>query len=493
MDDRDVTAENASVDEILDLQNTDQAQQSPNHTNDLLESDRNASPLSLREPPSSPPLNTPNPPEQERIELDNDTDSSTEETPMLAGLRNRNTNGYYNRSGSPLLSPTDGSGRGHFDESLNIMDLREQKRYPSPLWVIWSLVFSSLLAALGTTCILYPKWRSWEITKDDVLGMYLGTTPLLFMQFALATPAISKLFFVCFLINLEQGDLLTKLAIDTDREICMGNFNTCDGNYSMFYNSRCCMQKVGCPIVILSYIYYKVNFSANRFSMLHTLYIFGTAVGSLGVLRQARAQKDTHFAELVVWLLLFMPINLKWVNTLYFPGNTAYSTVWFSTVATGMFDGFILETFTCLTRVFRSTAIAVVGWKGLKGMKTFGYSIVPRSWKDGVVPVAAVIVIALIVLPIGAATGMIDFSKHRESVDPIAVACYLIEQMAAVSMLEEVLFRAVLFQRLEELAPTRRHWFAMVVSSAAYSLIRLPSGNVPNIPYDTSSLLTFLC
>jgi hypothetical protein len=102
---------------------------------------------------------------------------------------------------------------------------------------------------------------------------------------------------------------------------------------------------------------------------------------------EGRSWKGITGGDLLIFVLLFAPLDFRWVYNNYFYGPPSMGYDWWALAI---------------------TVQALLGWKVFFNLPGFGYRLIP-SWKDFVIGIGFMLVLALPVLPIGKL-----FSDHVE-------------------------------------------------------------------------------
>ena len=179
-------------------------------------------------------------------------------------------------------------------------------------------------------------------------------------------------------------------------------------------------------------IWLVVQLLSGEFDPYMTVVVGLGLVAALGALRQVeRGQRGLTWVDMAVWLLLWIPFDLRWIYDLGGDYN------WWSIAI---------------------SVIAVIGWYGLRDLPDFGYRLVPR-WRDIVIAVVATAVFAAIVIPIGLA---IDFLTWPPSQPPQLVPALLmfVGIFLTVAIPEELFFRGILLHGLDQM--TQRRWLTLL-------------------------------
>ena len=172
-----------------------------------------------------------------------------------------------------------------------------------------------------------------------------------------------------------------------------------------------------------------------------TIFIVGL-LAAFGTLREIQhGRRGLTWADLAVWLLLWIPFDLRWNYDLWFgPKGFAYN--WWAVLL---------------------TVVAVLGWYGLRGLPDFGYRLTPR-WKDLGIALVATAAFAVIVIPVGLAIHFLTFPpSHTPTL--MGVAAHFVGLFLTVALPEEIFFRGILLHGLDQMTQ-RRGWTLLLVSVA---------------------------
>jgi len=80
-----------------------------------------------------------------------------------------------------------------------------------------------------------------------------------------------------------------------------------------------------------------------------------------------------------------------------------------------------------------------------------------------------------IIVPLGLVSGFLEWNLHADSF--WEVASFWVENFTTVALIEELYFRAVLLNLIEQAMPSRRKWVGIVVSSIVFGLWHTPRRN----------------
>ncbi len=174
--------------------------------------------------------------------------------------------------------------------------------------------------------------------------------------------------------------------------------------------------------------------------------IFAVGVAAaLGAWRDARGHTTLTWTDAAVWLLLWIPFDLRWNYDLW-PGLAGLKYAWWAIAI---------------------TVVAVVGWYGLRAWPEFGYRLVPRG-RDVTVALAMTVAFAAIVIPVGLAIDFLQFPPSQRPT-PLAVVATTVGLFLTVALPEELFFRGILLHGLDR--TLRSRGWALALSSLAFGLM----------------------
>ncbi len=176
------------------------------------------------------------------------------------------------------------------------------------------------------------------------------------------------------------------------------------------------------------------------------IFVFG-AFAALGTLRQIqRGQPGLTWADAAVWLMIWIPFDLRWNYDLWYgPDGFAYN--WWSVAL---------------------TVLAVAGWYGLRELPDFGYNLAP-TWKDIRATLIVVAGLLVIVVPIGLGIDFLTFPPTAP-LDIVAILVNFTGIFLTVAIPEELFFRGILLHGLDQMYK-KRPWVPLLLSSLAFGLM----------------------
>jgi membrane protease YdiL (CAAX protease family) len=159
---------------------------------------------------------------------------------------------------------------------------------------------------------------------------------------------------------------------------------------------------------------------------------------------RARRGEAPGATDAVVWLLLWIPFDLRWFNHMW-PGET-------NDLSYGLWSAFV-------------TVMAIWGWGLLRRWQGLGRAL-PRP-KDLAITLVAVLAMLLLVVPPGLGVGFITWNPQLPA--PLEGTLHFLLIALTVALPEELYFRGVLQSMLEE--RTKKPWLAVGVASALFGLM----------------------
>jgi len=180
----------------------------------------------------------------------------------------------------------------------------------------------------------------------------------------------------------------------------------------------------------------------------YTFTIFTVGVfAALGTLRQIeRGVSGLTWADAAVWLLLWIPFDLRWNYDLW-TGPDGFAYHWWSVAL---------------------SVIAVIGWYGLRELPEFGYNLVP-TWRDIGITLPAFLGFFVIVVPIALGIGFITFPPTTKFTF-LALLANFAGTFLTIGIPEELFFRGVLLHGLDQKYKDKP-WLPLLLSSLAFGLM----------------------
>jgi len=278
------------------------------------------------------------------------------------------------------------------------MDARQKGKLPWGLWLVWGLLAGvSIVGMVGENGGLPPGW----------VALILGLAPLMAAQLTLGAPKAAAQ--VQAWLNSVHWPLLYTA-----------------GGIS------------GCFLL--------PGLMIGRFDPYAAAIVGCGAFAALGTLRQiGKGNPGLTWADAAVWLLIWIPFDLRWNYDLWFgPPGFVYGS-WSIAI----------------------TVLAVVGWYGFRELPDFGYRLIPNG-RDLGVGLLATAMLAAVVVPIGLAIDFITFPP-TSPFEPLAVLIHFVRLFVTVAIPEELFFRGILLHGLDQMF--KRKWIGLVLSSLAFGLM----------------------
>ena len=168
-----------------------------------------------------------------------------------------------------------------------------------------------------------------------------------------------------------------------------------------------------------------------------------TALAILSALRRTR-QTVPDATDIVAWLLLWIPFDLRWWNQLYAGPSGQYGYEFWAAYVTG---------------------IALVGWGLFQRWKVLGIRV--PTTKDALVSLAALATLAAVLIPPGLESGFLQWNPSPPSlVDGASLFGVL---ALTVALPEELFFRGLLQTWCERWSG--RRWLGLILASLAFGLM----------------------
>lgn len=195
----------------------------------------------------------------------------------------------------------------------------------------------------------------------------------------------------------------------------------------------------------ITFLFALPGFLTGTFNPYYTV-IFSLIVFMVfGVLIQARNKTfKLNWTDVAVWIILWILFDLRWYMEIL-PAVDSISYTWWAIAV---------------------SIIGIIGWYGYRGAD-IGFNLVPK-FKDLYVALLALVMIMVVVVPPGLATGFLSFSIP-ESYDIPKLAIHFVGLFLTVALPEELFFRGILLRGLEK-AFTKK-WIPLAISSLAFGLM----------------------
>lgn len=167
------------------------------------------------------------------------------------------------------------------------------------------------------------------------------------------------------------------------------------------------------------------------------------ALGTLNAIEKGR--RGLTWADAAIWLLLWIPFDLRWNYDVWF-GVPGFGYAWWGSAI---------------------TVLAVLGWYGVRDLPDFGFRLVPK-WRDLAIALIAFVILAAIGIPIGIA---VDFLRLPPTtvISLGAVLGAFINSFFFTAIPEELFFRGLLLHGLDQMY--KRPRLNLLLSSLAFGLM----------------------
>ncbi|HCW51504.1 MAG TPA: hypothetical protein DGR79_05490 [Clostridiales bacterium] len=273
----------------------------------------------------------------------------------------------------------------------------EERKLPWMLWLFLTLVGAGLTAGL-----IIAEGDAAELSPAGWAAAIIGFAPLVGAQLTLGVPSAA---------------VKVKAWLETTRR-------------PLLYTAG--------GVTALWLVFQVASGEFNPYTAL--IVAFGL-VAALGTLRQVRrGQRGLTWADVAVWMLLWIPFDLRWVYDL---GGDYH---WWAIAL---------------------SVLGVIGWYGMRDLPGFGYRLVPR-WRDVAVALAATAALMVVLIPVGLA---IDFLSWPPSKPPqLWRALFMfVGVFLTIAVPEELFFRGVLQHGLDQ--TTSRRWLSLLAASFLFGLM----------------------
>eukprot|EP01119_Soliformovum_irregulare_P018695 TRINITY_DN5784_c0_g1_i1.p1 TRINITY_DN5784_c0_g1~~TRINITY_DN5784_c0_g1_i1.p1 ORF type:complete len:389 (+),score=63.95 TRINITY_DN5784_c0_g1_i1:75-1169(+) len=199
------------------------------------------------------------------------------------------------------------------------------------------------------------------------------------------------------------------------------------------------------PIVVTS-SYLLATLPQAHFDPLGMVVIFAITFLVPATLRQEDSSSFT-WTDAVIWLLIWMPLNLDWGIWLSHP---SMDVMWWGLA-------------TSLT--------IILGWGCFRPSIGIGFTWRPRT-RDLIVFVIVMVMLALMIVPLSFLTGLVHILPNV-SYTPQHLIFVWIQQFVAIAIPEELLFRGIMLQGFRD--TTKKDYLSLMLMSIAYALIGWPT------------------
>ncbi len=210
----------------------------------------------------------------------------------------------------------------------------------------------------------------------------------------------------------------------------------------------------------ISFLFILPGFVTGKFDPYFSAIFTAIVFSVFGVLKQAAKQEFLlTWTDLVIWILLWIPFDLRWSMQMLPATNDSY-TWWAIAVS----------------------VIGVIGWYGYR-RADIGFNLIP-SFKDVGVTLMALALVMVMVVPPGLLTGFLSFNLPASYNIP-KLTIHFVGLFLTVALPEELFFRGILLRGLDKMFAKK--WIPLVVSSLAFGLMHW--NNVSSLP----TQITYVC
>lgn len=210
-------------------------------------------------------------------------------------------------------------------------------------------------------------------------------------------------------------------------------------------------------IIVATYIGFGLFYK--RYDPLATIYVIMTCFAILGSMRNISRRhemdlpREDYWTELLIWLLIWVPLDLRWYYKDYFYGAGFMAYDWWALVV---------------------TLFVILGWGVQWPHDEFKFRIVPTGWRDVVVPIGFMVIQAAAIVPLGIWLDFLHFPPKDGYLSPLDGLAVFAENFVTVALTEEVLFRGILMPWFEHVMPSKHGWFGVVCSSLVFGAMHWP-------------------
>ncbi len=248
--------------------------------------------------------------------------------------------------------------------------------------------------------------------------------------------------------SLSDISILSTLALIISLSPLLGLLLTLSSNDAARYFNNCLRENKNSLYYTaggFTFFFAIPGILTGNFNPYYTIIFFVVILTVFGALKQLRNGRfSLNWTDLTVWLILWIPFDLRWSMELL-PAVEAVSYTWWSITV---------------------SLIAVIGWFGYREAD-IGYCLAP-TFKDLLTAVLALVMIMALVIPPGLASGFLHFSLPG-SFDIPKRGAHFIGLFLTVALPEELFFRGILLRGLDTLFSKK--WMAIMISSLAFGLM----------------------
>lgn len=268
-------------------------------------------------------------------------------------------------------------------------------------------VFLPVSGLLLVVIFIFAENHAASLTIWEWLGTIVGLAPLFALQFALGSPKI-----------LEQ-------------------------THRWLMNKKNPVLVAG---LLLWGLYLVSGISNSRLNPYTSIIFLFGILAAFGTLRQIETGKmGLTWADAAIWLLLWIPFDLRGTEKLWFGAGWLSYTWWSATVS----------------------VVGVTGWALFRELPDFGYRLIPKK-KDFTAALFALLGVMVIIVPVGLAIGFLHFPPSTP-VRIWGIVGGFIGLFLTVAIPEELFFRGILLHGLDQMSSKR--WLTLLLSSLAFGLM----------------------
>jgi len=311
----------------------------------------------------------------------------------------------------PLLDPAGHSNQSSVSsvdsfpdrsESLFRESLGYTVYYSTQLkWVVLYAVLTLLLALASSASFVISIWTSSSPTYRA--SVILGFAPVTSLLFLLGFPVLTQHFSAWM-------------------------------NHMPFH-----MWRIFVVPMVLALSYLLAGAFILQFDPAAILFLICLGVLTAGCLQELQASaRDFSWVDASVWLLLWLPLHLSWVQ---WSGYPKLDFQWWSITI---------------------SVLIIVCWGCIRPVVHIGFTFIPNL-KDVVIFAITTLALVLVIIPITLLTSLISWEP---TMSPATIFLVWVQDLVSTSITEELLFRGVLLTALMKI--TQRHSIALAVSSIIY-------------------------
>jgi len=197
---------------------------------------------------------------------------------------------------------------------------------------------------------------------------------------------------------------------------------------------------------IMTLAYFISRILQYHYDPLMVAVVFFVGFLTTATLREHQSDSDFTWIDASMWLLVYMPLNLRW-QIWDFQENSELDKMWWS---------------------LSMSIVLIVGWGCLRPTVGVGFSWIPKI-KDIIVFAIVVIIIVTAAIPLAFLTDLV----HTPSSYDFGISFFQwLQCFLAIAIPEELLFRAILLHGLIKV--TKKDYMSLLLSSVIYSIIGWP-------------------